>query len=102
MKKRIKNKPTGKQLQALRQAAFERQVRLDTTNQIMLAVAQVLMAEHEFTPDQCVEFSQKVGEHIRQNNATLRGGTAAWVEEQTAVAEALEPEDTAVEEGDDE
>ncbi len=89
MRKKIKTKVSGRQRQALREAAFEMQVRQDSASQIMTAAAQVLIGDYGFTQDQCVEFGEKVVKHIRQNNAALRGGQAAWLEEETAVPDAL-------------
>jgi hypothetical protein len=89
MRKKIKTKVSGRQRQALREAAFEMQVRQDSASQIMTAAAQVLIGDYGFTQDQCVEFGEKVVKHIRQNNAVLRGGQAAWAEEGTAAPEAL-------------
>lgn len=91
MKKRVKTKISGRQRQALREAAFEMQVRQDSASQIMTAAAQVLIGDYGFTQDQCVEFGEKVVKHIRQNNAALRGSQAVsvWVDEETAVPDAL-------------
>ncbi len=91
MRKKVKTKVSGRQRQALREAAFEMQVRQDSASQIMTAAAQVLIGDYGFTQDQCVEFGEKVAERIRQNNAALRGSQAVsvWVDEETAVHDAL-------------
>ena len=68
MKKRIKEKPTRKEIKQVLSAAQQTQIRVDTANQIMAAAAQVLVRDYGFTPDQCVAFSEKITEQIWANN----------------------------------
>lgn len=68
MQKKIKKKVTKRQLREIFSETQQRQIRLDSANQIMAAAAQVLTRDFAFTPEQCVEFSSKVAEQIRVNN----------------------------------
>ena len=71
MQKKIKKKPTRKQIKQVLSAAQQTQIRVDTANQIMAAAAQVLVRDYGFTPDQCVTFSKKITEQIRANNQNV-------------------------------
>ena len=71
MQKKIKKKPTRKQIKQVLSAAQQTQIRVDTANQIMAAAAQVLVRDYGFTPDQCVTFSEKITEQIRANNQNV-------------------------------
>lgn len=84
MKKRVRRKKvTKRQLRDIFTEAQQRQIRLDSANQILTAAAQVLIDDFGFAPDQCVDFAGKVSAQIQANNEALRDEAA----EDTAVEE---------------
>lgn len=74
MKAKTKAKPNPKAaitpalLRQLHLKANEEQIRLQTTRQIALAMAQVLIHQYKWTPERVTELSAKIVHQVRVNN----------------------------------